>query len=117
MEASSLAQAQDGLLLVVAVGAEALHVHAAAQALQQLRLREVGQPAVVDVQLVDQPLQLLRPARVRRHVPRDQADQLLRISLGAKRRIPCHHGATGAAAAFPRTTLITMRIVLVTLSE
>lgn len=87
----SLSEAQDGLLLVVGVRAEPLDVHAAAQALQHLRLGEVCQTLVVNVQLVDQPLQLLRPARIRRHVLRDQANQLLRVSLGTNRAIPGRH--------------------------
>lgn len=76
-----LSEAQDGLLLVVRVGAEPVDVHAAAQPLQHLRLGEVRQALVVHVQLLDQPLQLLRPARMLGHVLRDQANQLLRVSL------------------------------------
>lgn len=66
-----LSEAQDGLLLVVRVGAEPVDVHAAAQPLQHLRLGEVRQALVVHVQLLDQPLQLLRPARMLGHVLRD----------------------------------------------
>lgn len=99
-----------------------MDVHAAAQPLQHLCLGEVCQTAVVHVQLVDEPLQLLRPARTRRHVLRDQANQLLGVSLGTNRTIPGRHAQTGAdAAAFPgmcrETKLITMRIISVALSE
>jgi len=76
-----LCEAEDGLLLVVAVGAEALDVHAAAEPLQDLGLGEVPQTLVVRVQLADQLLELLRPTRIRRHMLCDRSNKLLRVSL------------------------------------
>lgn len=81
-----LGEAEDGLLLVVRVGAEALDVDAAAQTLQHLSLGEVGQALVVQVQLADQLLQLLGPVGERRHVVRDQSDQLFWVGLENKGR-------------------------------
>lgn len=96
-----------------------MDVHAAAQPLQHLRLGEVCQTLVVHVQLVDQRLQLLRPARVRRHVLCDQANQLLRVSLGKSRAISGRCARAGAdAAAFRRNAkFITARIISVILPE
>lgn len=76
-----LCEAEDGLLLVVGVGAEALDVHAAAQPLQHLSLGKVRQTLVVHVQLVNQLLQLLRPVRICRHMLCDQSNKLLWVSL------------------------------------
>lgn len=76
-----LREAEDGLLLVVGVGAEALDVHSAAEPLEHLGLGEVPQTLVVHVQLADHLLQLLRPIRVGGHVQCDQSNQLLWVSL------------------------------------
>lgn len=81
-----LGEAEDGLLLVVRVGAEALDVDATAQTLQHLSLGEVGQALVVQAQLADQLLQILGPVGVRRHVVCDQSDQLFWVSLENKGR-------------------------------